>query len=62
MSAQTPQWRPMTLEEARALVKAEDTSDRGLLAMAAVLRFHGIEDPRLIEVAKLIESAAGSNT
>jgi hypothetical protein len=50
----------VTLDEARKIVASEDMSDlpKALEAMAIVLRFHGIADKRLIDVATLIEEAA----
>ena len=49
----------MTLEEARAIVMAEDDSDtmRALEAIATVLRFESIAQPKYLRVAELVESA-----
>jgi hypothetical protein len=54
----------MTLDEARKIVASEDMSDlpKALEAMATVLRFHGIADPRFIDIARQIEAAAMAPT
>jgi hypothetical protein len=50
----------MTLDEARTIIDTQDLSDlpKALNAMAVVLRFHGISDRRLLDVARQIEEAA----
>lgn len=50
----------MTLEEARRIVANEDASDpiKALEAVAMLLRFKGIAEPRLLPVADALEAAA----
>ncbi len=50
----------MELEEARQLLEAQDTTDldKALVALATVLRFHGISDARLVRIAEDIEGVA----
>lgn len=51
----------MTLDEARAIVAAEDDSDpaRALEAVAMILRFNAISEPKLLDIAQTIEQVAG---
>lgn len=48
---------PMTLEKARAILRAEDATDsaRALEAIAMVLRFEGISTPRLLSLVADLE-------
>jgi hypothetical protein len=50
----------MTLDEARAIVAAQDTADlaRALDALATVLRFDGISAPKLVTIAEDLEGIA----
>jgi hypothetical protein len=52
----------MSIEEARAILAAQDTTDtaRSLLAVSVWARFHGIAAPRLLAVAEDIEAVAES--
>ena len=51
---------PMTLEDARRIVANEDASDpaTALEAVAMIVLFNGIADPRLLPVADALEAAA----
>jgi hypothetical protein len=51
--------RHMTIDEARAILASDDDTEtaRSLEAVAVVLRFNGISEPRLIDIAKDIEEA-----
>lgn len=51
----------MDLQQARRIVAEEDASDpaMALTAVAVLLRFHGISDPRLVGIAESLEGVAG---
>jgi hypothetical protein len=55
MTTQAP-----TLEEARAILAAGDSADSvmALEAIAVVLRFNAISDPKLLAIAEIIETVA----
>lgn len=57
----TPDLEPMTLEEARAIVAGQDSSSpaRAVQAVAMVLRFSAISEPRLLGIAATLETLAG---
>ena len=51
----------MDLTEARRILETQDDSDpvKSLEAIAMVLRFNAISDPRLLKVTAIIEQVAG---
>ncbi len=50
----------MTLDEARAIVAAQDDTDpaRAMEAVTIVLRFNAISEPRLLAIAAITEEVA----
>lgn len=50
----------MTLEQAREIIKAQDTTDtaKALQAVAVIARFYAISHPRLLETATDLEQLA----